>query len=227
MQDIFKKLSAPFPADRVSWRIGSMTKDKTRAMALAYIDARDVMERLDEVVGPENWQNRYPHANGKTVCEIGIRIGDEWVWKSDGAGDSDVEKEKGAMSDAFKRAAVRFGIGRYLYDIESPWVAVENNRIKESELSKLKDILSGKKSAKITEPILKPIIWPVDNSNPAAWKESVSIFVDHLSNAKALPDIEHLLDDNRDFIDLIPSEKLASWLSNQIIKIQSNFKETV
>ena len=52
MKDIFQRLSAPFPPDRVSWRIGSTTKDKTRGMALAYIDARDVMERLDNVVGP-------------------------------------------------------------------------------------------------------------------------------------------------------------------------------
>jgi hypothetical protein len=47
------------------------------------------------------------------------------VWKSDGAGDSDVEAEKGAVSDAFKRAAVKWGVGRYLYDLDSPWVALE------------------------------------------------------------------------------------------------------
>ena len=75
-----KALTAPFPPDRVSWRVGSTTADRKRGMALAYIDARDVMDRLDEVCGPENWQCRYPHANGKTVCEIGIRINGEWIW---------------------------------------------------------------------------------------------------------------------------------------------------
>jgi hypothetical protein len=121
-----KALSAEFPRNVVSWRAQSLTKDGTKAMALAYIDARDVMERLDDVCGPDGWQCDYPHAGAKTVCRIGIKIGDEWVWKSNGAGDSDIEAEKGALSDAFKRAAVLWGIGRYLYSIESPWVPCES-----------------------------------------------------------------------------------------------------
>lgn len=118
----FNALKAPFPADRVSWRVGSTTPDKAKGIALAYIDARDVMERLDEVCGPDKWQCDYPHAGSKTVCRIGIRIGDEWVWKANGAGDTDIEAEKGALSDAFKRAAVLWGIGQYLYDLGTTWV---------------------------------------------------------------------------------------------------------
>lgn len=117
-----KALSAPFPPERISWRAQTVSNGK--ALALAYIDARDVQDRLDEVCGPENWQNRYTHTQGKTVCEIGIKLS-EWIWKADGAGDSDIEAEKGALSDAFKRAAVKWGIGRYLYDLESPWVPCE------------------------------------------------------------------------------------------------------
>lgn len=126
MTDIFDELKAEFPRQAISWRAQSMKADGTAAMALAYIDARDVMNRLDDVCGPAGWQCRYPHANGKTVCEIGIRVGEEWIWKADGAGDSDIEAEKGALSDAFKRAAVRWGIGRYLYDLASPWVNCES-----------------------------------------------------------------------------------------------------
>ena len=73
-EELFSKLSAPFPADRVSWRVGSTTQAKDKGMALAYIDARDVMDRLDAVMGPAYWQCRYPHANGKTVCEIGLAL---------------------------------------------------------------------------------------------------------------------------------------------------------
>jgi hypothetical protein len=122
-------------------------------MALAYIDARDVMDRLDEVCGPDGWQCTYPHANGKTVCAIGIRVcregeGFEWVWKSDGAGDSDVEAEKGALSDAFKRSAVRWGIGRYLYHLDSPWVEItaagRSFKISDSEKPRLERLLGGK-----------------------------------------------------------------------------------
>jgi hypothetical protein len=124
--DIFERLAAPFPPGRISWRVGSTNKDKTKGMALAYIDARDVMNRLDEVVGPTNWQARYPHAGAKTVCEIDIWVeGRGWVTKADGAGDTDVEAQKGSLSDAFKRAAVRWGVGRYLYDLASPWVEIE------------------------------------------------------------------------------------------------------
>lgn len=121
----FKALAAPFPPEEVSWRLGSVSKAKMRGMALAYLDARNVMERLDAVCTPEGWQDTYPHAGQKTVCSIGIKCGDEWIWKSDGAGDSDIEAEKGALSDAFKRAGVRWGIGRYLYTLDSPWVEIE------------------------------------------------------------------------------------------------------
>lgn len=123
-----QKLSVPFPKDSVSWRAQHFTKDGDKALALAYIDARDVMNRLDDVCGLAGWQCKYSHANGKTVCDIGIfcayegSLGGEWVWKADGAGDSDIEAEKGALSDAFKRAAVRWGIGRYLYNLEAVWV---------------------------------------------------------------------------------------------------------
>jgi hypothetical protein len=126
------KLKEPFPQDRISWRAQTVSKDGTKALALAYIDARDVMERLDEICGPANWACRYSHAGQKTVCDIGIAVLHlhsqtvEWVWKADGAGDSDIEAEKGALSDAFKRAAVRWGIGRYLYDLDSPWVPCES-----------------------------------------------------------------------------------------------------
>jgi len=123
------RLRRHFSPDDIDWRVGATNADKTKGMALAYIDARHVMDRLDEVLGPENWQCRYPHAGNKTVCEIGILIreGSEegWVWKADGAGDTDVEAAKGALSDALKRAAVRWGIGRYLYSLDSPWVALE------------------------------------------------------------------------------------------------------
>ena len=118
-----KYLSSPFPKQSVHWRAQSLTRDGSKAMALAYLDARDVQDRLDLVCGPENWQCDYSEtARGRIIGRIGIRIGDEWVWKSDGAGDTAVEGEKGGISDAFKRAAVPWGIGRYLYRLSAPWV---------------------------------------------------------------------------------------------------------
>lgn len=151
----FEALAAPFPPDAVSWRVGTSNKKKrqketgdnyakaTKGIALAYLDARDVMGRLDAVCGPGGWQNRYSHTAGKTVCDIGIKVGEEWVWKADGAGDSDIEAEKGALSDAFKRAAVRWGIGRYLYAVSSPWCDLdEREQITEADRKKLRALLT-------------------------------------------------------------------------------------
>lgn len=147
--DTLAKLAAPFPPERVSWRVGSTTADKKRGMALAYIDARDVMQRLDDVLGPLNWQCRYTHAGAITICEIGCGVSidgkTEWIWKANGAGSTDVEAEKGACSDAFKRAAVLWGIGRYLYDLDSPWVELNGRQIAPGELPKLRALLEGKK----------------------------------------------------------------------------------
>lgn len=140
--DIFERLARPFPSSAISWRVGSTNKEKTKGMALAYIDARVVMERLDEVVGPGGWQNEYTHASKDGyICRIGIKVEGEWIWKANGAGETQVEAEKGAASDAFKRAAVLWGIGQYLYGLDSPWVELdEYKRIPKSEHAKLEEV---------------------------------------------------------------------------------------
>lgn len=139
-------LHKPFPPSEIEWRVGSTNGDKTQGLALAYLTARHVMERLDEVCGAENWQDRYEFHGARTVCYLSIRIGDEWITKADGAGDSDVEAEKGAISDALKRAAVKWGIGRYLYDLGNTWVEIEaagrSFRIKRDQYAKLESALA-------------------------------------------------------------------------------------
>lgn len=99
------------------WRVQSYSKYKAEAMCVAYIDARDVMELLDEVVGGENWQSDYKDIGGQMFAGIAIRSDLSWVWKWDTGSESKVEAEKGQASDSFKRAAVKWGIGRFLYDL--------------------------------------------------------------------------------------------------------------
>lgn len=121
------QLAAPFPPDVVSWRVGPTTQKKDKGMALAYIDARDVQDKLTEVCGPFGWQCRHEVSGDKRVtCHIGIKEPEtgEWIWRSDGAGESEMDGEKGSYSDSFKRAAVKWGVGRYLYDIDSPWMPI-------------------------------------------------------------------------------------------------------
>lgn len=124
---IFEQLAAPFPKEKVHWRAQSLTKDGTKAMALAYVDARDVMDRLDEVCGPGGWKDGYFETQtGRVMCNLSIRVDDEWVSKADGAGATQMEGEKGGISDAFKRAGVKWGIARYLYALPAPWVPCES-----------------------------------------------------------------------------------------------------
>lgn len=148
MSDLLKALSAPFPANEVEWRVGSTSQDKKKGLALAYLTARHIMDRLDHTIGAANWQDRYEFHGGRTVCYLSLRIGDEWITKADGAGDSDVEAEKGAISDALKRAAVKWGIGRYLYELGNTWVELDEwKKIKPTEYHKLEraltDLMTG------------------------------------------------------------------------------------
>ena len=166
---VWERLAAPFNSEIVHWRVGSTNQDKKMGLALAYVDARDVMNRLDSVLGPAGWGNRTHSDGAKTFCELSIKDPEtgEWITKSDGAGDTNFEGDKGAISDAFKRAAVRWGIGRYLYDVKSTWVEIEPSgrsfKIKESELSELQALLPRAatqpqhvSSESVSEPVVVP-----------------------------------------------------------------------
>jgi len=111
MTDInWQDLAAPIPDNEVKTRPG-----RGRSGVLSYITSRVVMNRLDRVVGPNNWRDEYTETSRGVVCTLYIRIDGEWVGKSDIGVDSNVEEDKGAYSDAMKRAAVKWGIGRELY----------------------------------------------------------------------------------------------------------------
>jgi hypothetical protein len=121
---IGEQLRDPFPLAALGWKPQAVKGN--RALAVAYIDARDVMQRLDDVVGVENWQDEYlPLDGGQVMCKLSVRFGDGWVTKCDVGGESEQpdkgDREKAAFSDALKRAAVKFGIGRYLYSMSSQW----------------------------------------------------------------------------------------------------------
>ena len=98
------------------WRVQSA--NQYGASCVAYIDARDVQDLLDEVCGAAFWQCKYSEHKGNLFCSIGIDVdkdGTCWTWKEDCGTESNVEKQKGEASDAFKRAAVMWGVGRFLY----------------------------------------------------------------------------------------------------------------
>tara|TARA_R100001086_G_C11753135_1_gene235977 strand:+ start:289 stop:786 length:498 start_codon:yes stop_codon:yes gene_type:complete len=103
-------LKRPFPIAKLHWRRGQGGSGD-----LVYITARDVMDRLDEVFGVAGWQTKFEWVGGRMICQLSVRMEGEWITKSDGADDSQIEGAKGGISDSLKRAAVQYGIGRLYY----------------------------------------------------------------------------------------------------------------
>lgn len=117
-------LTAPFLPTEVKFKPQSVKGN--RALALAYIDCRVIQDRLDAVLGVENWMDEYEIlADGSVMCRLKLRLNGEWVTKTDVGSPSEQpdsgDRLKAAFSDAMKRAAVKFGIGRYLYRLPAVW----------------------------------------------------------------------------------------------------------
>lgn len=117
-------LAAPFEARDVRFKPSKITNN--RCLGMAYVDARVIQDRLDDVVGPENWSDTYAVLpDGSVTCTLRVRLGGKWVSKTDVGSASDQpdagDRMKSGFSDALKRAAVKYGIGRYLYRLPAFW----------------------------------------------------------------------------------------------------------
>lgn len=117
-------LAEPFEPKDVKFKPQSVKGN--RALALAYIDARLIEDRLDAVLGVEGWQDEYDTLpDGSVVCRLKLCLNGVWITKMDVGSPSEQpdlhDRMKAAFSDALKRAAVKFGIGRYLYRLPAQW----------------------------------------------------------------------------------------------------------
>jgi len=123
---ILKAFLTPFEESEIKLK-PAMVKGN-RCLALAYVDARLIMDRLDEVVGIDCWRDEYTVLPGgnEVECRLSVKIAGAWVTKADVGGQSEQPDEgdrmKAAYSDALKRAAVKFGIGRFLYRRPQQWM---------------------------------------------------------------------------------------------------------
>lgn len=116
------------PLDKVEWRVDSKPFDGdrgTRCRYVPYFDARDAMSLLDEWVGSDGWQDSYRETSidGKPAvfCVLRVRVDAEWVSKSDVGVPSSMEPQLGSVSHAFKRACVKWGVGRNVYALPTLW----------------------------------------------------------------------------------------------------------
>lgn len=131
VEAITEALAEPFDPAEVRFKPAVVTGN--RALALAYVDARVVQSRLDEILGVDGWQDDYEClADGSVVSRLRLRMGGEWITKVDVGGPSEQpdggDRLKAAFSDALKRAAVKFGVGRYLYRLPSQWLDYDRQR---------------------------------------------------------------------------------------------------
>jgi len=140
------KLKFPIP---YKWKIQSFTKDGKKAQCVAYIDARDVMDLLDKAVGFGNWEDQYRYENNQWLCGLTIHLGNgvsRTKWDTGVAGE--FEAEKSAISDSFKRAAVKWGVGRFLYDLKIQWVDIVNKKPVDPNGNRIYDLTSYFKKEK-------------------------------------------------------------------------------
>lgn len=137
---VYAALAEPWPREQWQWLPGQAKEGSRRLTrkerqpdgsvadievlrCMAYLDARQVAERLDQCVKPWNWEDTYRVVtltldDGKQVHGVECSLTVFGVTKTDVGVASAYDQLKGAWSDAFKRAAVKHGIGRFLYDQE-------------------------------------------------------------------------------------------------------------
>lgn len=125
VRSITDALSAPFEPREIKFKPQMVKNNK--ALAIAYVDVRLIEDRLDDVLGVENWQDDYDILpDGSVTCRLRVNLGGQWITKMDVGSPSEQpdggDRLKAAFSDALKRTAVKFGIGRYLYRLPAQWV---------------------------------------------------------------------------------------------------------
>jgi hypothetical protein len=125
-----KQLCEPFEAHVVSFKPQSVKNGS--ALCIAYISAREVQDRLDDVFGASGWHCKYREFRSGVMCTLRVRFPDRWVTREDIGSESDQPDEgdrtKAAVSDSLKRAAVQLGIGRYLYNLDLGWLPWDQSK---------------------------------------------------------------------------------------------------
>lgn len=133
---IHAELIRPFDPADVDVKVQALSRDRDKAMVVLFADARVYQDRLDAIVGSENWQVEYRPIQGSYAVIASLTI--LGVVKEDvGEHIKPDDKEENyyttALAQAFKRACTAFGLGRYLYSLPKKWVDYdrEKNRLKD------------------------------------------------------------------------------------------------
>ena len=152
-------LTAPILPNEIEWRVQSQTSTG-KLIVVPYINNRCVMHRFDAAFGPENWTSEFREIANGFICRLTITIviptqkisvenGTDYIehnsrtiYREDGASKTNIEPEKGGISDAMKRAAVQFGLGRCLYDYPRVFIECEGKFIPDWAYDKLDKLVT-------------------------------------------------------------------------------------
>ena len=133
LASIYDRLTEPFAIEQIEIKPGATTKDKAKALALPYADRVAYLDRLDEVVGPQNWSVEYRQISENAVfCRLTILgvvredVGE--CHKTDRDGQPDENRATTAVAQSFKRACNTFGIGRYLNSLPQIWAEYDGQK---------------------------------------------------------------------------------------------------
>jgi hypothetical protein len=124
-RELLKRLAEPFPEEVIYWRAGGVSRDRKRAQALPYADARVYEDRLNELL-PGEWSVSFrAWGEGRIICDLTLH---GVTRSSTGEASDGFAPGTAAEAQAFKRACSKFRLGRYLYEVEAPWVAYDDER---------------------------------------------------------------------------------------------------
>lgn len=196
--EIAAALAAPFDPKEVKFK-PQMVKNN-RCLAMAYIDARLVQDRLDDVLGVDGWQDLYDLVpDGSVVCRLRVRFGEKWVTKTDVGSTSEQpdagDRLKAAFSDALKRAAVKYGIGRYLYRLPAQWVDYDPVKKQIVQVPHLPPFAIPKGVAQKPQAAPQQAAAPVAPATQAPVLESVVLtrtFLDRFGKVKSRDEVTNL-----------------------------------
>jgi hypothetical protein len=142
--EMMQSLGEPFAAEAVQWKPQVTNKDRTRALAVPYVDVRSYVDRLNAVMGAD-WSDDYEVVEAGAVVLCRLTVGS--VTRSD-IGEADPEGQNtatSALAQAFKRACVKFGLGAYLYRMPRRWEEydAQARRFTDAALLRLRQLAGG------------------------------------------------------------------------------------
>ena len=112
------------------------------------------MHRFDAAFGPENWTSEFREIANGFLCRLTVTINDRTIYREDGASKTNIEPEKGGISDAMKRAAVQFGLGRCLYDYPRVFIETDGKFIPDWAYEKLDKLVTWINDGKCTRDMI-------------------------------------------------------------------------